>query len=169
MNIKLIQVSDDLRSEACELIKEFWKVHNGTVQTDEESNDDYLAWTCEGHILYLVKQGSEYIGFAHLGSRGATIDWLEDIFVIPKYQGQGVGSKIIEDLEKIVKTYSSSMYIEVAARNLRAMKLYNRLGYDCLNTITIRKDFNQSSLEVVKDERIGGYNFKITKNRNDEE
>ncbi len=30
---------------------------------------------------------------------------------------------------------------EAAARNARAIRLYRRLGYGCLNTITLRKDF----------------------------
>ncbi|MFM1565261.1 hypothetical protein [Helcococcus ovis] len=43
------------------------------------------------------------------------------------------------------------------------MRLYNKLGYDCLNTITIRKDFNEDDFDIIKAEKIDGYNFNIKK------
>lgn len=46
-----------------------------------------------------------------MGNRRAAIDWLEDIFIIKKYQGKGIGSLVIKKLEEIVKTYSESLYI----------------------------------------------------------
>jgi len=98
-----------------------------------------------------------------LGNRRAAIDWLEDIFIIKKYQGKGIGSLVIKKLEEIVKTYSESLYIEVAARNLQAMKLYWTVGYDCLNTITIRKDFNENDFSLIQKENIAGFDFEIKK------
>lgn len=57
-------------------------------------------------------------------------------------------------VEDIVKEYSESLYIEVAARNMKAIRLYQRIGYNCLNTITIRKDFHPEKCETIGNERI---------------
>ena len=54
------------------------------------------------------------------------------------------------------------MYIEVAARNLEAMDLYHRLGYDTLNTITNRKDFTGGYKEMTE-EKIAEHRFSIKK------
>lgn len=98
-----------------------------------------------------------------MGNRGAEVDWLEDLFLLKEYQRKGIGSLVIRKLEEIVKSYSESLYIEVAARNLIAMKLYYELGYDCLNTITIRKDFNGEDFSLIQKENIGGFIFEIKK------
>lgn len=163
MEIDLIKVNKDFKENVYTLIKDFWKEHNNIHITDEEAKKDFEEWTKEGHKLYIIKHENEYIGFAHLGSRGAAIDWLEDLYISKEFQGKGFGSEVIYQLEKIIKRYSESLYIEVAARNLNAMMLYRDLGYDCLNTITIRKDFNVEDFEVIKREQIAGLDFEIKK------
>lgn len=163
MNIQLIPSNDGLKDIAFPLIQAFWECHNQYTQEFEETLKDYEDWTKEGHLLYLVKLDGVYVGFAHLGNRGANIDWLEDLFVLPEYQNKGIGSQTITLLEEEVKKYSESLYIEVAARNLNAMKLYRRMGYDCLNTITIRKDFHPEEFTALSNENIAGMDFEIRK------
>lgn len=163
MNLTLELTNDKNINISCELIREFWKSHNNYIQEFEESFNDLKEWTKEGHKLYLIKLEKEYIGFAHLGSRGANIDWLEDLFILSTYQNKGYGSSVIEILEEEVKKYSESLYIEVAARNLDALNLYRKLGYDCLNTITIRKDFNKEKFEKISSEKINNMQFEIKK------
>lgn len=111
----------------------------------------------------MIKLESEIIGLAHMGSRGCEIDWLEDLFILPDYQGQGYGSEAIRLLEGIVKEYSESLYIEIAARNQSAAKLYRKLGYNVLNTITVRKDFKPEQHETISEEVISGLNYVIRK------
>lgn len=55
-----------------------------------------------------------------------------------------------------------SLYLEVAARNIEALKLYQRLGYDTLNTVTIRKDLS-GTFEVIERVQIAGHELKIKK------
>ena len=57
--------------------------------------------------------------------------------------------------------YSESLYMEVAARNMKAIRLYQRIGYNCLNTITIRKDFHPEKCETISNERIMGMDFDV--------
>lgn len=163
LKIELIKSNDTLIKNAVDLIKLFWKEHNNIEQNDYDARLDYNDWTKEGHILYLVKYMDDLIGFAHLGNRGASIDWLEDLFILPEFQNKGIGRTVISNLEVVVEEYSESLYIEVAARNLKALKLYRNLGYDCLNTITIRKDFNVDNFDVISKEKISDYNFEIRK------
>lgn len=162
-DVEMVLVNDNLKETALNLIKEFWLCHNNDTQELSETLEDYDNWNRAGHRFYLVKLDDEYIGFAHLGNRGAGIDWLEDLFILPKYQRQGLGSQVIKKLEDEVKQYSESLYIEAAARNLAALKLYRNLGYDCLNSITIRKDFEKDSFSIISEETISGMNFEIRK------
>lgn len=163
MNISLELYNDTQQSIACELIKKFWLAHNNFEQSDEDSLQDLKNWTAEGHRFYFIiaTQSPQIVGFVHLGSRGAEIDWLEDLFVLPELQSKGIGRQAIALVENIVKEYSESLFIEAAARNLRAIALYRELGYDCLNTITVRKDFDTSHLETIQKEHIAGHEFDI--------
>ena len=161
MEIELVLTNDSFKDTAISLIQGFWKAHNHLDSSMKDCQQDYQAWSQEGHQFFLVKVEEAFVGFAHLASRGAEIDWLEDLFILPKFQGQGIGSQVITLLEEKVKKYSESLYIEVSARNLAAMKLYHRLGYDCLNTLTIRKDFNSEKFESVSHECVNGMNFTI--------
>ncbi len=146
---------------AVRLIRGFWKEHNGYAQSVEEAVEDLQNWTQEGHKFFLIVSESQYVGFVHLGSRGAEPDWLEDIYVESQWQNRGIGTRAIRLVEEIVKTYSESLYIEAAARNERAIRLYRRIGYDCLNTITIRKDFHPEKHEVIRSERIYDQDFVV--------
>jgi len=114
--------------------------------------DDLKAWTAEAHKLYFIEKDSIKAGFVHLGSRGSSLNWLEDLFVLPEYQDQGIGTEAIRLAEEIVKQYSGAFFIEAASRNIDAIRLYRKLGFDCLNTITVCKDLKEYSYDVVKEE-----------------
>lgn len=162
MNIQLILYHDE-KELAMDLIIKFWQAHNHVTPTSESAESDLKDWTKEGHKFYFIMFNGEYVGFVHLGSRGCEIDWLEDIFVLPEFQGKGIGSKAISLTEEIVKEYSESLYIEAAARNMKAIRLYQRIGYDCLNTITVRKDFHPEKREVICTEKLLNMDFNIKK------
>ena len=164
MNEKIrLQKYNKEEQSAKDLIRGFWLAHNDYVMTDEEAAEDLAAWTDKGHAFYFILKEETLVGFVHLGSRGAEVDWIEDLFVLPEYQGNGYGSRAIALAEAEVKKYSESVYLEVAARNLGAIKLYHRLGYNCLNTVTLRKDFQPENFEVIRDEEILGYPLEVKK------
>lgn len=163
--VKLSLYNKNNKKEMIKLIKGFWLAHNNYNQSDEEANIDLLNWTKDGHLLYFINYEEKNVGFIHLGSRGCKIDWLEDIYVLPNYQNKGIGTSAIKIVEDIVKTYSDSLYIEAASRNYRAIKLYKSLGYDCLNTITVRKDFNKEDFDVISKVNIFDNEFQIKKEK----
>lgn len=164
MNEKItLQKYNNEEQSAKDLIRGFWLAHNDYVMPDEEAVEDLAAWTDKGHAFYFILKEETPVGFVHLGNRGAEIDWIEDLFVLPEYQGNGYGSQAITLVEAEVKKYSESVYLEVAARNLGAMKPYHRLGYNCLNTVTLRKDFQPENFEVIRDEEILGYPLEVKK------
>ncbi len=150
---------------ALSLIQAFWKAHNRYDQPLEEAKEDLHSWTGEGHAFYFIEEDGSRVGFLHLGSRGVEIDWLEDLFVLPAFQKRGIGSRAVQLAEEIVQKYSGSLYIEAAAWNEGAIRLYKKLGYNCLNTITVRKDFPGHEYNVVRNEDLYGETFEIRKGK----
>ena len=164
MDVQLIAYNDEIET-AANLIIKFWQEHNHFILSYENACEDLREWTKAGQFFYFISMDNKYIGFVHLGSRGCEADWLEDIFVLPEFQRKGIGTRAIQLAEDIVKKYSESLYIEVAARNMKAIRLYQRIGYDCLNTITIRKYFHPEKYETMGSERISEMNFDVKRYR----
>jgi hypothetical protein len=55
--------------------------------------------------------------------------------------------------------------MEVAARNVSALKFYVRNSYTCLNTITLKKDFEPERYEISSKEKILGEDFEVKKRK----
>lgn len=159
MNIDLVLFKDELE-QAVSLIQQFWDLHNNDNQSVSEACSHLGEWTSDGHQFYFITKDDEYIGFVHLASRGGEIDWLEDLFVVPAYQNQGIGTYVIGLVEDEVKQYSESLYIEVSTRNRKAIQLYHKIGYDCLNTITVRKDFSSKD-KIMRTEKLYDLEFNV--------
>ncbi len=151
------------QTEMLPLIQGFWLSHSDEVQTDDEALADLTQWSSEGNALYFIVAFDEVVGFLHLGSRGGAIDWLEHLYVKPEHRNKGFGSKAIACAEEIVREYSESLYIEAAARNEQAIRLYRSLGYNCLNSISIRKDFHPERFKSVRTESLYNEPFEIRK------
>ena len=157
VELKEYQQEQDI---AISLIGQFWYAHNQEVPSYENNKENLMEWTKEGHKLYFITHQQQIVGFVHLGSRGCEMDWLEDIFVVPDYQNRGIGTQTIALVEQLVQSYSSSLYIEASSRNIAAIRLYYKLGYNCLNTITVRKDFDDG-YRVVRKDTISDLEFII--------
>lgn len=157
VELKEYQQEQDI---AISLIGQFWYAHNQETPSYEDNKENLVEWTKEGHKLYFITHQQQIVGFVHLGSRGCEMDWLEDIFVLPEYQNRGIGTKAIAVVEQLVQSYSSSLYIEASSRNIAAIRLYHKLGYNCLNTITVRKDFD-NQYKTVRTDTIANLEFTI--------
>ncbi len=157
VELKEYQQEQDI---AISLIGQFWYAHNQEAPSYEDNKENLVEWTKEGHKLYFIVYHQQIVGFVHLGSRGCEMDWLEDIFVLPDFQNRGIGTKAIALVEQLVQSYSTSLYIEASSRNIAAIRLYHKLGYNCLNTISVPKDFDDG-YRVVRKDTISDLEFII--------
>lgn len=93
----------------------------------------------EGH-MYVVCDGGKIVGTGTIapfwGSETESI--LLTIFVLPAYQGRGIGRAIIETLEQDEYAKRASR-IEIPA-SLTAVNFYRHLGYDYKNGVTEPED-----------------------------
>ena len=103
----------------------------------------------EGH-MYVVCDDSQIIGCGAIaGYWGSTTESiLLTIFVLPEYQGKGIGSKIIETLEKD-EYFLRAKRIEVPA-SITAVEFYRKMGYDYKNGIDIVDDEQVYRLEKFR-------------------
>lgn len=62
--------------------------------------------------------------------------FISSLYILPAYQGKGIGSKIITDFIKQAENEKKRVELEVLKLNVGAQKLYKKLGF----TLTERDD-----------------------------
>lgn len=61
---------------------------------------------------------------------GGLVAWLEELSIIPAFQGKGLGSEFFAYIHKHYQGKISRMRLEVARENTGAIQLYERLGFE---------------------------------------
>lgn len=139
-------------------IIDFWKTHFCDM-SPEDAREELASWTGKRHELYVVLSGGEAAGFLHLGSRGGPCNWLEDVFVREELRGRGIGSRAIQLAWDLIRERGDeTMYLEVVPANAAAIRLYHRLGFTNLNTITLNRSVKEK--RQLGTETIQGLEFK---------
>ncbi len=87
--------------------------------------------------FYVVCDNDTVIGCGAIGSYWGKLDEssLFNIFVLPEYQGKGIGRKIIETLEQD-EYFLRAKRIEIPS-SITASEFYRKLGYDYKNGVRI--------------------------------
>ncbi len=164
--INLIPYSETYENIIVKYIISFFGFHseiNGQANSPEltQAKENIKMWTSEKHELYIIESDSTPIGFIHIWYKGGNVAWIEDIFVDASYRGQGIGSQAIFLAENIIKQKSgyTAVCMDVVPRNINALAVYHKLGYDTLSLITVRKELGENRREDTAD--ILGHIFKI--------
>ena len=91
---------------------------------------EYIAWRASWTHFYVVCDGEKIIGCGAIGPYwgSETESSLFTIFVLPEYQGRGIGRQIIETLEQDEYALRAKR-IEIPA-SVTACEFYRKLGYD---------------------------------------
>ncbi|MDY0276920.1 MAG: GNAT family N-acetyltransferase [Acholeplasma sp.] len=120
-----------------ELAKEFYvyPVVENEI-TEEEMSKTFSQIINDSPYIdgYLIKDKKRVIGFFTLAfgfatEYGGPIILFEDLYIRPKFQGNGIGRKIFKFVEKEYKNDVEAIKLEVGRTNYRAKSLYKRLGY----------------------------------------
>ena len=100
-------------------------IENDVKQFDPEGVIKRAGWT----HFYVVCDGDTIVGCGAIGSYWGKEDEssLFNIFVLPEYQGKGIGRKIIETLESDAY-FLRARRIEIPA-SITACAFYRKMGY----------------------------------------
>lgn len=100
--------------------------------------------------LYVVCENEKIIGCGGIGAYWGKKDEssLFTIFVLPEYQGKGIGRKIIETLEQD-EYFFRAKRIEIPA-SITAVGFYRKMGYDYKNGIDTVDDEQLYRLEKFR-------------------
>lgn len=140
MKIRMFREED--AAKTARLIAETLKTSNSKDYSEEcieaniasHSAEVLIERAKEGH-MYVACDGLHIVGCGaiagYYGSRTESI--LLTIFVLPEYQGRGIGRQIVETLEQD-EYFLRAKRIEVPA-SITGVGFYRKLGYDYKNGI----------------------------------
>lgn len=132
--------------------EEYW-------QTDEQSKGTLQYWKEKGTV-YNILLDNESVGFFYIRLGGQNVAWLEDIFISEQYRGSGIGKIAMQMLDKLmIDKKVVAMFVDVIPRNTNAIKLYIECGFDHLNLIQLRKNYDKK-LDKNDEIELLGYKFK---------
>nr|WP_299039888.1 GNAT family N-acetyltransferase [uncultured Pseudokineococcus sp.] len=102
-----------------------------------------MPWLPRIHTLEQTRAWFEHVVLPHqhvtvaeadgqvLGFSAVDDGWLEQLYVTPAAQGQGVGQTL---LRAALNEHPGGLHLHVFARNTRARALYERAGFVCVET-----------------------------------
>lgn len=166
MNIKIEEINDFLFSDTTKMITELMNYHRELNnapkeywQTDAQSIETLNKWKKQGSV-YNVFLDDKSVGFFYVRFGGQNVAWLEDLFIVEEYRRIGIGKLAMKKLDELmVDNGVISMFVDVIPRNTSAIKLYKECGFDHLNIIQLRKNYDER-LNKKDDIEILGFNFK---------
>jgi len=130
--------------EVSALIRKTLKITNSRDYSEEYIEKevalfsaDYVIGRASWTNFYLVCDGKTIVGTGAIGPYWGKEDEssLFTIFVLPEYQGKGIGRKIIETLEKD-EFFFRAKRIEIPA-SITACQFYRKMGYNYKNGIDV--------------------------------
>ena len=84
----------------------------------------------------LARRGDEFVGFAiclygFSTFKGRRLINIHDFGVLPKFRGQGIGKRILKEIECIAnKNDCCKVTLETQANNTKARSLYESMGFN---------------------------------------
>lgn len=155
MNIRRFQNED--ANELADVIAKTLRTTNIKDYSLEYIENDISFLTAEKLIersswmnIYVVRDDNKNIGCGAIGSYWGKEDEssLFTIFVLPEYQGKGIGRKIIETLEQD-EYFLRAKRIEIPA-SITAVEFYRKMGYEFKNGIAEVDDEQLYRLEKFR-------------------
>lgn len=96
---------------------------------------------CDGGTPYLrgllVEHEGKTAGFCSLAftystEAGGHVVLIEEVFILPDFRGHGLGEEVFTFIKNTYRGKAKRLRLEVAVDNVRAIALYQRLGFDVL-------------------------------------
>ena len=166
--ITLTPYTEEMKSPLISWIADFYGFHAALLRGESEITEkEYIeaektlrTWLQPAHEVFGIQLRQTLVGFLHIGYRGETVAWIEDLYVAKPFREQGIATEAIHLTETIVQSRPgyTAICFDVVPRNEAALRLYHRLGYDCLSLLTVRKELYASDRD--KTETLLGLEFR---------
>lgn len=154
-SLKKIELNDIL--EVASMLKLFWKSQLANV-TDSDVLEDIRRMLDPECISYLICLNNQVGGFIFVNEKYGYLNNIEYLYIKEQFRGKGLASYALKQIMKQVgERNNSRVQIEVSPMNLNALKLYYKLGFNHIDTLTLSTSLDGKTNEV----QINGLKFLV--------
>ena len=86
--------------------------------------------------LYVARGGGDLVGFILLNMAGPFAGYIQSVCVAESARGGGIGTQLVGYAEARIARVSPNVFLCVSSFNPGATRLYERLGYQFIGTLT---------------------------------
>ena len=131
-----------------EYVEEVWGWDNNYQR--ERHNKEFAS-----HDLYIIQFRGTDVGFLIMSRTSDTLK-VNQIFILPEYQGKGIGSACLTRIVADANLEQKSVTLKVLKVNTRGIAFYQRLGFTIVNenSIYFQMERLPESNQKVKNELV---------------
>lgn len=133
--LRKIQLHDIV--ELSSMLKDFWSTQL-TEASDQDVLEDIGRMLSKKGLAYLIIYDSSIAGFIFVYDKYGYVNNIEYLYIKEEYRGKGLASFALRAvMEKVLEKGSPRVQIEVSPYNRKALKLYHRLGFNHVDTLSL--------------------------------
>ena len=96
---------------------------------------DGNIFECDGEVA-----GYALLSLSYSNEAGGLVLWIEEVYILPLYQGNGFGEELMTFIENEYKNKVTRIRLEVEKLNKKARKLYRKIGFTDLDYLQMYKE-----------------------------
>ncbi len=136
--MKLIDFQPEHEQEFYTMCRAFFSSPAVCHEIDDTAMKNTFQAAVEGSPymrgLTVLKQdaviGYVLLSFTYSNEVGGMVVWIEELYLKEKFRGLGYGSEILKWIFETYATQVKRFRLEVTDENIRAKKLYQKLGFE---------------------------------------
>ena len=136
-----------------EMAEEFYHspavAHPIPLSHAEHTFHEVLAGSPYATIFLLEKDGKPagyaQVSLTHSTESDGLVAWLEELYIRPAFQGNGLGGSFFSYLEERFGDRLTRIRLEVEPDNEGALRLYRRLGFSEFPYLPMAKELNREN------------------------
>lgn len=123
--------------ELSSMLKDFWSTQL-TEASDQDVLEDIGRMLSKKGLAYLIIYDSNIAGFIFVYDKYGYVNNIEYLYIKEEYRGKGLASFALRAvMEKVLEKGSPRVQIEVSPYNRKGLKLYHRLGFNHIDTLSL--------------------------------
>ena len=139
--------------------KELAKLKNQKSTADlEDAREEINYYLSRQYPIFAASISGNYVGYAVCKVEDDVV-WLESIYVRDEYRNRGIASALLRKCEEVGTEHGNdTLYVNIHPNNEKVIGMLNKNGYNVLNLIEVRKNYEGEKPE--SEYSIGNHKYK---------